>query len=227
MTPDENRLLATFLDQLAQVRGIAKDPAAAAMIGEAAARQPDALYLLVQRSLLQDQALATANARIASLETQLRSAPGATSDSAFLDPRNAWGRAASAVPPAGAGSNPAFGYPAAPVYAQAPPRTGLFGGGQGGSFLTSMAATAAGVAGGAFLFQGIESLMGHHGDAGHLMGQSNPFGSMADSVDQSGGDFPAPRQEFLDNAPAVDSDRSSDQGIVSDDTGSGSDDSVA
>ncbi|HYZ41212.1 MAG TPA: DUF2076 family protein, partial [Stellaceae bacterium] len=58
---------------------------------------------------------------------------------------------------------------AQPGYGQ-PPGGGFMGGGMGGGgFLRSAAATAAGVAGGALLFQGIESLFGHH-YAGGLMG---------------------------------------------------------
>jgi hypothetical protein len=48
---------------------------------------------------------------------------------------------------------------------------GAGGMGGGGGFLRSAAATAAGVAGGALLFQGIESLFGQHASAGILGGQ--------------------------------------------------------
>jgi hypothetical protein len=44
--------LETFLSQLTQARADGKDPQAAAMIADAAARQPDAAYLLVQRAML-------------------------------------------------------------------------------------------------------------------------------------------------------------------------------
>ncbi|MDP9109339.1 MAG: DUF2076 family protein, partial [Pseudomonadota bacterium] len=182
MTPDETRLLSNFLSQLGQVNGVSKDPQAASMIAEAVARQPDAAYLLVQRSLLQEQALAAATARIAALEAQTRAAPASSS---FLDAgNNAWGRGAVAAPQPAPQSNGLPMQGMAGYAAPAPSR--FFGGGGGGSFLTSMAATAAGVAGGAFLFQGIESLMGHHHDSAHLMDQSQGFGGMADSVDHVG-----------------------------------------
>ena len=45
------------------------------------------------------------------------------------------------------------------------------GAGGGGGFLRSAAAIAAGIAGGALLFQGIESLFGQRGSAGILGGQ--------------------------------------------------------
>lgn len=205
MTPQETQALRDFLAQLTQVQGVQKDAQAASMIAAAFAQQPDAGYLLVQRSMLQDQAVANARNQIAQLQAQLQAEREAARNGAagsggggggFLDPANAWGNSA-----ADAGRGAAFGsrspapqrYESAPApqymppqaqqYAQPPQRPGLFGGGGGGglfgggggggSFLGSMAATAAGVAGGAFLFQGIENMMGHHGGASGLMGQNN------------------------------------------------------
>lgn len=218
MSPDENRLLTTFLSQLSQVNGVIKDPQAAALIADTAARQPDATYLLVQRALLQDQALTTARERIANLEAQVRSMPSVAqaSSGSFLDSgSNAWGRSASSVPPPVAAAP--IQYATAPAVAAASP--GFFGGG-GGSFLTNMAATAAGVAGGAFLFQGIENMM-HHGSGSHLMDQqSNQFGGMANSVDNADLSPAAP-------SPLASSDDYTDSDVASDDSGSGGDDSNA
>ncbi|MFT5587933.1 MAG: hypothetical protein ACI9ZF_000088 [Bradyrhizobium sp.] len=190
MTPTESQMLNAFLLQLRQVQGIQKNPEAAALIADAAVAQPDALYLLVQRALLQDQALASAGARIAVLEAQAVPVAPVASGSFLEGGNNAWGRSAAPVsaraynapvttasvplPGAGVASGPAA------VVPQAPAGAGFFGGG-GGNFLGTMAATAAGVAGGALLFQGIGSMMGHHGAAAP---QSNAFSSMADSVDK-------------------------------------------
>jgi hypothetical protein len=173
MSPQERQILQDFLNQLVQVRGIVKDPEAEAMIAKAAAQQPDAPYLLVQRALLLEQALNNAKEEIAALQNQLRAAPQASSS--FLD-ANAWGnsgtvRAAPAAQPA----------PLSPAPYQMPPQAmapsagpGFMRGGMGGmgGMLGNVAATAAGVAGGAFLFQGIENLLGHHGGNG-LLGQHN------------------------------------------------------
>ena len=79
MTPDERDLLTRFLSDLTQLRGVAKDPEAAALIEQAVARQPDAAYLLVQHSLLADQALHAAQDRIADLEARLRAPQAQTS----------------------------------------------------------------------------------------------------------------------------------------------------
>ncbi|EGF30454.1 putative transmembrane protein [Oxalobacteraceae bacterium IMCC9480] len=201
MTPTESQMLNDFLVQLRQVQGIQKDPEAATLIAEAAAAQPDALYLLVQRSLMQDQALELANTRIAALEAQARPLVAAA-PSSFLDSgNNAWGRSAAPASapaysaPRAQAMAPAVGAPPAsgPAVADAAPARGGFLGGGGGNFLGTMAATAAGVAGGALLFQGIGSMMGHHGAgaAAAAAPQSNAFSSMADSVDKTPATTPA------------------------------------
>ena len=193
MTPQESQALQELLTQLTQVQGITKDAQASDMIGAAFARQPDAGYLLVQRTMLQDQALGTARAQISQLQSQLQTeresrtgSGGGASSGGFLDPSSAWGNSAANAgqggfnrtqapsrnqPQAAAPVAQQYADPQAAQNAPQPARAGLFGGGGGSSFLGSMAATAAGVAGGAFLFQGIGSLMGHHGGSG-LMGQN-------------------------------------------------------
>ncbi|MGO4610594.1 DUF2076 family protein, partial [Variovorax sp. 2RAF20] len=72
MTPQDTQALDNFLTQLTQARLQAKDPQAAAMIADAVARQPDAAYLLVQRAMLLDHALADARAQIAGLQQQVQ-----------------------------------------------------------------------------------------------------------------------------------------------------------
>lgn len=223
MSPDEFRLLTNFLNQLNQVGAVTKDPQAASLIAEAVARQPDAAYLLVQRALLQDQALNTARERIATLESQLRSIPAtsAVQSSSFLDSgSNAWGRSAASTPMQSTAVAPAQ-YAAAPIVA-AQPHAGFFGGG-GGGFLTNMAATAAGVAGGAFLFQGIENMM-HHGDSSHhfMDQQPNAFGGMANSVDNASMAPPASADSLVSS-----DDSNLVEDVASDDSNSSSDDSNA
>jgi hypothetical protein len=97
MNHDEQHLLTEFLGQLRQVRGISKDPAADDLIQQAGREQPDALYLLVQRTLLQDQALQSAKAQIADLQQQLQTArsrvTGNSSSGSFLS-RDPWATSA-------------------------------------------------------------------------------------------------------------------------------------
>ena len=57
MTLDERQQLQAFLFELIQTRATDKDTVAEALILEACARQPDALYLLVQRVMVAEQIL--------------------------------------------------------------------------------------------------------------------------------------------------------------------------
>ncbi|WP_430390347.1 DUF2076 domain-containing protein [Dyella sp. 20L07] len=167
MTPQEQQLLDDFLQRLIGAGGVSKDPQADALIHQRLAGQPDALYLLVQRSLLQQQALEGAKAQIAQLQAQLSAQQGGGS---FLGGQQqpAWGAAPPPYPPqAQAQPAAASGW-----------RERLFGGApapqpSAPSFLSQAATTAAGVAGGMFLFDGIENLLGgHHGGGFFGGGQS-------------------------------------------------------
>jgi uncharacterized protein len=182
MTPEERSLVENFVNQLTQVRGIEKDPEADAMIKRAVERQPDAAYLLVQRALLLEQAVNQAKARIAELERSQASSGRSflgSSASGWASPESPGAAPArpsaaapggayqQSAPPPGYGAPPAgYGAPP-PSYGYGPPPTGYgFGAPSSGmgSFLGQAAATAAGVAGGEFLFQGLEDIFGgHHG----------------------------------------------------------------
>jgi len=184
MSPQEQQALENFLAQLTQARAAAKDPQAEARILDAVARQPDAAYLLVQRAMLLDQALASAQGQIASLQNQLQAAQAGRSAS-FMDSANNWGSHANSPAP-----NPAYApQQAAPM--QMPPqaqpapaqpaRSGFFSGGLG-STLGSVATTAAGVAGGALLFQGIENMFHHNSGGGGFFGQQPVMGGTTETV---------------------------------------------
>lgn len=250
MTPQENEKLQQFLGQLSQAQGVQRDPEADAMISAAVSRQPDAAYLLVQRTLLQDQALQVAQARIVELEKQAQATAVAPAAS-FLGGADAWGNSArtrpdavataaapSAYPQAGAAPM-ASAYQAGAAPAAAPAQGGFLGGMGGGSnFLGTMAATAAGVAGGAFLFQGLGNLMGNHGakDAGQQHGvasdaSSTPTPAAANSLAQDAGlndvgSTPSQQHAVVDDTPAMDDTAGLDDADFSDDFGGG-DDSMA
>lgn len=168
MTPQEQQLLDDFLLRLAAASGVAKDPQADALIHQRVAGQPDALYLLVQRSLLQQHALDSAKAQIAQLQAQVTAQQGGGSFLGGQQP--AWGATPPPMPPqaqpqaaAPSWKDRLFGG-ATPAQAPAAP-----------SFLASAATTAAGVAGGMFLFDGIENLLGgHHGGGGFFGGGGQP-----------------------------------------------------
>lgn len=169
MSQQEMQALENFLNQLTQARAGVKDPQADARIAEAVARQPDAAYLLVQRALLLEQALSAAKEQISTLQSQLQTAH-ASGSNAFLDPTNAWGNGVAsrpvAQPPSVAAPMPTQYQSQNPNPPAPPSRPGFLSRGWG-SALGNIAATAAGVAGGAFLFQGIENLL-HHNSGSNL-----------------------------------------------------------
>lgn len=161
MNAQEREKLARFLQQLTQAQPGPKDLEAERLIADACRSQPDAYYLLVQRNLLLEQALENAQAEVARLRSESSAAPAG---GGFLD-SNSWGSrpaaaTAAARPPAYAAA------PASPA-AAAPAASSFFGSG----LLGNVATTAAGVVAGSFLFQGIEHLMGNHGNgSGFLPG---------------------------------------------------------
>lgn len=229
MTPQERELLTNLVARLRQAPSAEKDEEAAAMLRDLVRDLPDAPYLLAQTVLIQDYALHQAQARIAELERQdqpQRSAGGGSFLGAIF------GSAAPSRP------QPA---PQPQAYTQAPPayaQAGPWGGGpfaqsSGPSFLRSAAATAAGVAGGALLFQGIESLFGAgHGGFGGFGSAApgltetvvnNYYGDAAPGADLRDTDAVPPDDQGVQDADYQD-DGSQDFG--GDDFGGGSDDTV-
>lgn len=228
MTPQETRLLEDFLTQMVQAGRVPKDGEAEALIQRAAHAQPDALYLVVQRSLIQQQALEAAQKRIGELEragdTGRREPAGS-----FLG-GGGWGRS-SAVQRSEPGGQSLAGEAAAfrarqgaaaaapsggPQRAMAP--TGASGS-RGPGMLGQIAATAAGVAGGAFLFHGIGSLLGQgSGEGSDFL---NPGGlspvsesGTAGESGSEGADAGAPDQ--VADAGSYDADPGSDGGDTGD-----------
>jgi len=167
MTPDERNLLSNFLRDLDQARGGPKDAEAEAMIAQTLSRNPDAAYLLVQHTIMSDQALLAAQKRIAELESQGR---GAAPASSFLG-GGPWSQGGQAPP-----SQTPAPMTSVPQYAPAPASPFSLGGGLG-SFLRSAGTTAAGVAGGEMLFEGLSGLFGgHRGFGGGFGGFGGGYG---------------------------------------------------
>jgi hypothetical protein len=201
MEPQERDLITTLLTRLQSASGQPKDPEADTMIRQAMTQMPDAPYYLVQTVLIQDLSLHNAQNRIADLEKQLASLPAPQQQpTSFLGgllgrgqpqqapasaPSGPWTRGPQAAPP----PPPQYaqpGYAPQQGYAQPAPAAGMFGGG-GNSFLRSAATTAAGVAGGALLFEGISSLFGHGyasglGGFGGGMGMGGMGGGISETV---------------------------------------------
>ena len=68
MTLQEKELLTRFLQQLASAQAGQKDVEAEAAIKDVVARQPDAAYLLVQRTLQLEQLLQASQEQVKKLE---------------------------------------------------------------------------------------------------------------------------------------------------------------
>lgn len=188
MTPQERQLVTELFDRLATLEGEKRDLEAEKAIGEGLKRAPNAVYALVQTVLVQDQALRDADARIRDLE---RDAPADSTQGGFLDNMRStlFGRQDAArgsvplIPPAAAdwrGANPQPAS-AAPTETEHRP--------QGGSFLGTAAAAAAGVIGGSLLLDGIRSMMGGGRHAGMLDSSAgnardtNPWGGNSTDSD--------------------------------------------
>jgi uncharacterized protein len=176
MTPKERELLTTFLQQMTQAQAGQKDAEAEAMMREATAKQPDAVYLLVQRAMGLEYALQAAHSEAAKIQgelNQLRS----TSSGSFLANPNAWGK----MPTSNAALAPAAGMALSPQgLTQRPTAAAAPASSWGSGMLGTVATTAAGVVAGSFLFQGIQGLMGNHNQTPNAA--ANPQPSEADKL---------------------------------------------
>lgn len=210
MQSQERELITGLFGRLQPFETQPRDGEAEALIKESIARQPAAPYLLVQAVLVQEQALKAAQERIAELEAKANAAPAAPSGFLGSAPRlGPWG----AQPDAPRASVPST---RSPLQAAVAPQQG-----GGGGFLRTAMATAAGVAGGALLFEGIRNLMGSN---------PGPFGSAASTQPASLLDNQqnSPQQDLADNNPMPDDLRNGDGGedydtAAYDDSDTGSD----
>ena len=170
MTPQERELLTTFLQQMTQAQAGRKDADAEAMIREATSKQPDAVYLLVQRAMGLEYALQAAHSETAKIRgelNQLRS----TSSGSFLANPNAWGK----MPTSNPASAPAAGMALSPQGpTQRPTAAAAPASSWGSGMLGTVATTAAGVVAGSFLFQGIQGLMGNHNQTHNAAANPQP-----------------------------------------------------
>jgi hypothetical protein len=161
MNPHERAILENFLDQLVRVRWTWKIREADAMIRRALHHQPDAAYLLVQRSLMVARALEKTKARLAKYElAQGRGyffdagAPSPTAPTPWTVVGASAPKRSQAFPPDPVSALPGLLPAVAAPAASEPLRVS-----GAASFLGQAAATAAGMAGGAFLVKGLENLI--------------------------------------------------------------------
>ena len=215
MTPQERQLVDDLFDRLAKVEGSPRDPDANAAIAQGLRSAPNAVYALVQTVLLQDEALKRAHQRIQELEAG--GAGEQPQSGGFLDSmretifgqsptrgsvpnvpkpdianRPVWNSGQALQQAQSAGQYGQGGYDQPYGGSQPPIGGGSVLGGGGGSFLGTAAAAAAGMVGGSLLLGSIRSMMG----GGH-----HGFGDAA-GLNNTG-------------------DRSTSQGPLSDQSGSG------
>ena len=226
MTPEERNLITGLFTRLKSADSPQKDQEAEQLIQQSTTAQPTAPYLLVQTVLVQEHALANAQTRIQQLEKQVAEA-SATASQQGQHPAGGVGgflsglfgghsdtpassQSANQAPQAGQQGTaiPLQRLPQAPaqqVYAPQPqqpppmpyPSTTNMAPSAGGGFLKSALGTAAGVAGGALLFQGVENLLGHN--AGPFGGGG--FGGGGFGGGGFGGGFGGP--EVIENREIV------------------------
>jgi uncharacterized protein len=172
MTPEERRLIEDLFERMMSYGAPDKDREAEALIRDRVRAMPDAVYMLTQSVLVQEQALEAANGRVLELEDRLRTLEESQGgpprrSGGFLSGGFAGRRAdpeppQSSVPQVGARATPsAYDRPSAwgsppPPPGQAPPPAG----GGGGGFMRSAMATAAGVAGGVLAAESIRNMLG-------------------------------------------------------------------
>lgn len=207
MTPQERQLVDDLFDRLSKLETAPRDPDAVAAISQGLRRAPNAVYALVQTTLLQDEALKRAHTRIQDLEG---GEPEQQQSGGFLDsmrdaifgPSRARGSVPNVRPPE-VGSRPAWNTGQVMQQAQGPGQynPGQYGqsygapqapiGGGGGSFLGTAAAAAAGVVGGGLLMSSIRSMMGggHQSGFGDSAGLGGGGGHTPWSSDQSSSDL--------------------------------------
>jgi len=198
MTPQERDLTTILLDRLSKTEGQPKDTEAETLIRDTNAERPDAPYSLVQTVLIQDLSLHDAQIKITGLETKLTETKCASSaPPSFLGGPSFLGAIFGRIEPSGGARtsnvSPGGADTSSPPLATTPqpghlpeggfaappsPGAGLLG---GGSFLRSAAMTAAGIAGGAMLFEGIQSMFGRQ-DAVSITGDQPAMYGLGETV---------------------------------------------
>lgn len=184
MNADEQKLLTGLFERTKQAANVQRDPDAERFIAEQVKAQPAAPYLLAQAVIVQEQALTACNERIQALEAQVaqlqQEAPAQAPSGGGLFGSLFGGSRQTSVPSAGP-SGPWGGGSMAPQGGTMPPQAGMAPQGgpmqggamqagpwaaaqqaqpRGGGFLQGALSTAAGVAGGALMFEGIKNMMG-------------------------------------------------------------------
>jgi len=245
MTPDEKNLLSGLFERIRVADTGPRNAEADRFISEAVRQNPNAAYVLSQTVLIQEQAMSAANQRIQELQAQVsRASQDAQGSGSFLGNIGKslfGGSQPAALPRQNFAPQQAYApqqaFPGQNYQQQQPqgPWGGVSSGGasaQSSGFLSGALRTAAGVAGGVMLAEGISGLFrGGHGNGMMSDIAGNGFGSAAhasenitnnyygDSANQHAADVLQDQDQDQDDVQDA-SDYSSDQGASYDDGGS-------
>jgi uncharacterized protein len=175
MTPDERQLITGLFDRMRGVGSVEKDRDAETLINQCVRQLPDSAYMLVQSVLVQEHALRQADQRIRELEHQVQRLEAQVAESrptqsggSFLGGLFGGAKTEAQAQPPLRGSVPVTGRPSPGLGGQplgaaaASPsdRSAAAQPWEGGGFLRSALATAAGVTGGMLLADTIRGMIG-------------------------------------------------------------------
>ena len=219
MNSEEQTLIDGLFSRLQQAEAGAgpRDVQAQARINEHLARQPAAAYYMTQAILVQEAALKQLDQQNKQLQAELaqaRATPApAPASGSFLSGLFGGGdRAPASAPVAPSSSGGWRDGPAAAAPAPAAPQPAAAAPAPGSGFLGGALKTAAGVAGGVMLAQGISSLFSHHQQpqiVEEIIEQPSP-------VSDSG--WGGGNQQFANNGGGIEDDGlDDDNGFFSDD----------
>ena len=218
MTPEERQLLSQLFDRMRAVGSAPRDREAEDFIAQAVREQPYAAYLMAQTVIVQEEALKQAGARIEALEAELKAKEAGSGSFLGGLGRSVFGT--GSVPsvsqrpsqPVAAPRSGPWGQSLGASQPMTPPQSTnpLFGQqGQRGSFLQTAMATAAGVAGGALLAHGLQSLFSGQGHGANPQALAGDPSAAATPAATEGGMIPdifgpedrALQQASYDDAP--------------------------
>ena len=220
MTPEERQLITSLFDRLRSFGRPEKDKQAEALINQSVGAIPDVPYMLVQSTLIQEQALETANARLQEAEERVleleeelqrrRSGSGSFLGGLFGG-RGTTDHAPSASPP---GSQSPWSWPGSP--SQQLPTTAAPA---PGGFMRSAMTTAAGVAGGMLAAGALRDMLGGgaHANTANTAGTDKARRDHVALARQDAEDD-ARDQDARDDAKADTEDGATDDRSDSDDT---------
>jgi hypothetical protein len=241
MNPAERQLVTDLFDRLATLEDAARDPEAERLIRDSLRQAPNATYALVQSTLLQDEALKRALARIRELEAELGIQPEPQRQRGFLDSMrdNMFGRqderrgSVPSVRPGDAPMGAPGGYQSGgspwpqqqPMQSQQQMPQQQQPGFGGGSFLGTAAAAAVGAIGGSLLMNSLGGMFGQRGGGGSAQAaMSDPAaGRESGSPWGNAGNGDLARQAGVDDIGRASGGGQADQGFGLFDTASNQD----